>query len=151
MYCWSFVNSESVDNATDKFTQTYLQLIGEHILSKMVTIRPQDKPWYDSEIRKTSRQRDRQKRKAIKTNNPSDWLSFKIYRNNLKKHAKEIFYSNLELSLLDFKSNSPRKYWKTIKMLLKDHSSNCNEIPPLTWMVIKKIVTLLPIKKRLIA
>ena len=37
------------------------------IPSKKVTVRPDDKPWYNSEIRRTSRKRDRLKSKAIKT------------------------------------------------------------------------------------
>ena len=33
----------------------------QFIPAKEVTIRPNDKPWYDSEIRRLSRHRDRQK------------------------------------------------------------------------------------------
>lgn len=48
---------------------------------------------------KLSRQRDRQRKKAINSSNQPDWLRYKIIRNkvnNLKKHATEHFYNNLE-------------------------------------------------------
>ena len=70
-----------------------------------VTVRPDDKPWYNSEIRRTSRKRDRLKSKAIKTGKISDWNSYKKLWNkvnNQKKQAKEIFFNNLELSITDF-------------------------------------------------
>ena len=87
-----------------------------------VTIRPHDKPWYDSEIRKLSRKRDCQRKNAVNSLNQSDWLSYKVIRtkiNNLKKHAKERFYNNLEISLLDSFTNSGKDYWKIIRHFVK--------------------------------
>ena len=55
---------------------------------KEVIIRKNDKPWYDSEIRKFSRQRDRQQSKALKLDNSVQWYKYKQLRNkvnNLKK------------------------------------------------------------------
>ena len=37
-----------------------------HTLSKTILVCEDDKPWYDSEIRRNSRKRDRLKRKAEK-------------------------------------------------------------------------------------
>jgi len=47
------------------------------------------------------------------------------------KHAKELFYSNLENTMVEFNSSNPRLYWKTVRMLLKKNASNGNSIPPL--------------------
>ena len=52
--------------------------------SKVVTIRPNDKPWYDSEIRKFSKYRDRQRRISLVSNTPSSWPKYK----RLKKRKK---------------------------------------------------------------
>lgn len=62
------------------------------------------------------------------------WLNYKIIRNNvnnLKKHAKERFYNNLEISLLDSFTNSKKDYWKIIRHFVKNKDST-SEIPPLT-------------------
>ena len=81
-------------------------------------MREDDKPWYDSEIRRNSRKRDRLKKTALKSGNPNDWTKYKYYRNkvnNQKKHAKESFYNNLDIIVSDFQNNDKRKFWKVIR------------------------------------
>ena len=50
--------------------------------------------------------------------------------NNLKRHAKERFYSNIETNLIDSSSNNKRDFWKIIRHFVKSNSSSSN-IPPL--------------------
>ena len=124
---WNCLLQGSLDEATDLFTSTFLKLVKQCIPSKTVTIRGDDKPWYDSEIRSFTRKRDKQKRKAIKTGNPNDWGTYKKLRNkvnNLKKHAKESFFNNLELSISDFYNNDKKKFWKVIRHLVKNKDSS---------------------------
>ncbi len=52
---WSILNTGSVDEATQQFTTKFVELSKQCIPLKEVTIRPNDKPWYNSEIRKTSK------------------------------------------------------------------------------------------------
>ena len=54
-----------------------------HTLSKTILVCEDDKPWYDSEIRRNSRKRDRLKRKAEKTGNLTDWAKYKRLRNKV--------------------------------------------------------------------
>jgi hypothetical protein len=131
---WSFIEHGTVDTATDKFMNTYFSLVKSCIPNKFVTIRPKDKPWYNSEIRRTTRSRDRHKRTAILTGKASDWSKYKNLRNkvnNMKKYAKEMFFNSIEFTMSDFSSSNPKQYWKLIKSLVKDNSSNCEQIPPL--------------------
>ena len=58
-YDWNFVNDVPVNDVAKLFEDTFLGLVNECILSKEVTIHTDDKPWYDHEIQKYSRQRDR--------------------------------------------------------------------------------------------
>ena len=64
---WDFINNNSIDYACTQFTDLILKYMDECIPSKDVTIRPNDKPWYNSEIRLYSRKRDRQRTKAVRT------------------------------------------------------------------------------------
>ena len=96
-------------------------------------IRPNDKPWYDSEIRRYSRKRDRLKTKAVRTSQQSDWAKYKYLRNkanNLKRHAKETFYNNLEFSLLTNFSSNKKEFWKIVKHFVNKKDS-VSTIPPL--------------------
>ena len=119
---WSCLLHGSVHEASYLFNDIFLELVKTCIPSKKVTFRPDDKPWYNSEIRRTSRKRDRLKSKAIKTGKISDWNSYKKLRNkvnNQKKQAKEIFFNNLELSITDFHKNDKRKFWQVVRHFVK--------------------------------
>ena len=150
--CLSFTEThldDNIDNAeiflTTDFSAPYrkdrtnhgggiLDFVNECIPHKDVTIRPYDKPWYDSEIRKYSRKRDRQKSKATKSGLQTDWTKYKLLRNkvnNLKKHAKETFYNNLELSLLSNFSNNKKEFWKIVKHFTSKNDT-VSSIPPLS-------------------
>ena len=131
---WSFLRNDDFNSSVLKFTQTFLDIVKLHIPHKYVTVRPQDRPWYNSEIRKMSRKRDRYKHSATISGKLSDWTRYKQTRNkvnNMKKQAKEIFYNNIEFTLNDASSCNPRQYWKIVKTLIKNNSLTCDFIPPL--------------------
>lgn len=60
-----FAESENVDEACTKFTNKFLSMARTCIPSKLVTIRPNDKPWMTSELRKNIRIRDRLHKKNL--------------------------------------------------------------------------------------
>lgn len=130
---WEYLKEDNFDNACENFTSRFINLAKECIPCKEVTIRPNDKPWYDSEIRTVSRKRDRLKNKAAKSGNTQDWQTYKRLRNkvnNLKKHAKEQFYNNIETTIIEAKNTNPRQYWKLIKHFMKSNKG-AEVIPPL--------------------
>ena len=85
---------EDVDEMCEVFTSTFLQIARECIPTKQVTIRSNDKTWFNSQIRKEIRIRDRLRKKVNKFGRESDILKYKKQRNkvnNMKKVAKENF------------------------------------------------------------
>ena len=83
------------------------------IPSNLVVVRPNDKPWYDSEIRHFTTKRDKLKRKLINSTSLHLREQYRKLRNkvnNLKKHAEERFYNNLESFISDFYSNNKRQF-----------------------------------------
>lgn len=126
---WSFINTGNLNTACDTFHNKLIEIINVRIPSSLVTIRPNHKPWYNSVIRKTSRQRDRQKTIALRTKTVNDWSVYKEIRNkvnNMKKYAKQIFFDNLEFTMQDLNTTDPRQYWKLVKMLVKENSNSCD-------------------------
>ena len=80
-----------------------------------------------------SRKRDRLTRKFNKTGNQNILTRYKFFRNkvnNLKCHAKEQFYNNLELSCSDFHSNVKKQFWKVVRHFVKNNSTS-SSLPPL--------------------
>ena len=130
---WSSLHTLPLDEAVLFFNHSFLNLVNEFIPSKEVTVRSDDKPWYDTEIRKHSRKRDRLKSIAFKSKRQTDWRNFKKVRNkvnNLKRHAKERFYNNLELNLTESFSNNKRDFWRLTRYFVKKNTASCS-IPPL--------------------
>ena len=130
---WGCLSDGTINEICAFFTNKFMNFVNECIPHKDVVIRPDDKPWYDSEIRKFSRKRDRQKSKAAKTSSQNDWNKYKNLRNkvnNLKKHAKETFNNNLEFSLLSSFSNNKKDFWKIVKHFTSKKDS-VSSIPPL--------------------
>ena len=87
-YDWNFLHDDSLDEACDKFTKLFLDMIKECIPSKQITVRPDDKPWYDHEIRHFSSKRDKVTRKLIKSNSATLKEQYKRLRNKVNNLDK---------------------------------------------------------------
>ena len=130
---WSPLQTLPLNDAVLFFNHSFLSLVSECIPSKEVTVRNDDKSWYDTEIRKHSRKRDRLKSIALKSKRTTDWRNYKKVRNkvnNLKRHAKERFYDNLELNLTESFTNNKRDFWRLTRYFVKKNTASCS-IPPL--------------------
>lgn len=119
---WSSVicDAEDIDSATLNFSSKLLTLIRECIPEKTVIIRPKDKPWFDSLLRRTIRKRYRLRNLALKYRRETDWNKFRKTRNqvnNMKKHAliNYIYYDNIEFHLDEAFKDNNMLYWKLMK------------------------------------
>ena len=98
---------------------------------KKVLIRPNDCPWFTSELRHNIRIRDRLRQKAISSKSEQDKFNYKKQRNrvnNMKKYAKENFMNNFEDSLNNPDSN--KTFWQIMGRFMGKQSQT-NTIPPL--------------------
>ena len=132
LFNWNyfFENYHDVDIAAKKFGDKLMEFAHLHIPNKIVTIRRNDKPWYDNTIRRETRKRDRLKRNASNASNVSLWNKYKKSRNhvnNLIKVAKSRYFNRIETT--DFRYNDQKQFWKTIKYFMKGNRSA--HIPPL--------------------
>ena len=116
--------------------KSFPKLVNECVPSKEITVRTDDKPWYDAEIIKKKILDigiDLEK-KAVKSKIPLHWQVYKATRNkvnNLKKHVKEKNYNNLEQTLTESVSSNKRDFWKIVRHFVKGNKSS-EIIPPLT-------------------
>jgi hypothetical protein len=70
--------------------------------------------WFDSNLRRESRRRDRVRKAFLKTKTVSAEKQYKKQRNrvnNLKKQAKELFYANINENLDELKTTDSKMYW----------------------------------------
>ena len=127
-----FTTCASVDDKCDVFITILKHLMNECIPSKLVTMRPNDKPWFDSDLRRELRLRDRLRKRSLRYNNVNDINKYKRQRNKvngLKRRAKEQFYANLD-GFMSTISPHNSSYWNILKYLMKGTGST-TPIPPL--------------------
>ena len=65
-----------VNGSSDRWTELFLSIARENIPNKIVTIRPNDKPFYKNEHRKLRRKRDRAHREAKRLKTNSLWEKY---------------------------------------------------------------------------
>jgi hypothetical protein len=105
-----------------KFADAFLTIAKECIPTREVTIRTDDKMWFDSNLHRKSRRRDRLQKAFLRTKTVSAEKQYTKQRNrvnNLKKQAKELFYANINENLDEVETTDSKMYWKTIHMLLR--------------------------------
>ena len=93
------------------------------------TYRPNDKPWMNSNIRRTMRQRDRL---YLKAKNKNTELSYRNKRNEVVEmihNAKKAYISNLQTKLSDPSLSS--KAWYRITNEITKLKNKHNPPPPL--------------------
>ena len=132
---WDSVINDNVtvDDACNKFTSIFLEFCKECIPRKKVLIRPNDKPWFNSELRYNIRLRDRLRKKAFKTNNNFDKIRYKRQRNrvnNMKKNAKENFNDTID-DILSNSETGSKSFWQIMGRFMG--KSQCSfKVPPLS-------------------
>ena len=98
---------------------SFLRIVKEHIPCKTVVIRPKDKPWMNSGVRKAIRKRKRLLKIHTIRNSSSSWEKYRSQRNfttALIRSSKRQYYSNLNIMLQD-PDTSSKQWWGIVKSL----------------------------------
>lgn len=133
-YNWDSDINETltIDQSCENFTNTFLQFCKTCIPHNKVLIRPNDKPWFTSELRYNIRLRDRLRKKALHTKAEGDIKRFKMQRNhvnNMKRYAKENYNNNLE-EMISNTQRGNKTFWQIMGRFM-DKSKKDTVIPPL--------------------
>ena len=112
-----------------KWKDLFLTVCDRHAPLKTKRTRSSKSPWITTILKKRMNYRDRLKRKAIKTNDPSTWNQFRTMRNQVNRDintAKQAYYNNVFNNC----SGDQHKTWKTINELTsrKSNKTVINEI-----------------------
>jgi hypothetical protein len=112
-------NTNSIDEACDLWTETFLNTARTVIPNRVVTIRSSDSPWYTGELRCMKRKMMRFFHKYKHSKAPTDWEKYKKMRNDYQKelsNAEEKYKKSLMESLSG--NRNTKKWWSTVKTLL---------------------------------
>ena len=125
---WVSVLSRSdVNLAWASFKNIFLQICDRHVPLLTKKVRVSQNPWMTSAISNLMSTRDYYLRKAKRSGRDEDWSSYRSYRNQVTaavRNAKSDYNRNLIQESLD----NPRNFWKYMKKILPDKSSNLDSI-----------------------
>ena len=128
---WDTILDEDVDTATTKFTAAILEAASEAIPTRIVHIKPRDKPWMTGSLKWNIRKRNRLFKLAQQRQTVKDWDQWKQQRNyasHLNRQLHNQHIQNEAGKLLEYK-HDPFKYHKTLKSLIGRQKRQT--IPPL--------------------
>ena len=110
---------DDVDKTCDQWSEKFLNVAKATIPNKVVTIRPNDSPWYSNELRLLKRQMLRAFHKHKKSALEKDWVEYKKLRNDYQKSLDEA-EAGYKRSLASSLSNNrnTKTWWQTVKWLI---------------------------------
>ena len=107
--------------ACSKWNETFLNLAREYIPNKVIKIMTDDKPWYNSELRRLSGKKKNLHRKAKRINSPADWNNFRMIRNLYTGKIRETiskYKAELALKLNEGLSTNPKSWWHITRQFM---------------------------------
>ena len=125
-----FSITDNIDVLSDNLTDMLHHFTELCIPSKIVTVRPGDKPGITSEVRKLFRQAKRLHKRAKRTGLPEQYAHFSDKRREAKaafRKASNTFYTNISDILIN-PNTSQKSYWKLTKMVSNGiHNIMCGD------------------------
>ena len=109
---------DDIEQSCNNWTTTFLQISRENIPNKIVTIRTKDKPFYNSELRRLKRKRDRLRKEAHRLKTESAWDRYRQARNIYNRsivEEKENYDVKLQSFLKESDNRSTKKWWHIAK------------------------------------
>lgn len=127
---WDFLaNFSNPNEMWSAWKSSFLEVCDKHAPIKSKRTRARKCPWLNRDLKELMHARKCLKIKAIQSNNASDWIAFKKFRNHVNEKVKDAKKSYYSSSFEAFEGNS-RKTWQTINQLMgrKGNKSAINSI-----------------------
>ena len=112
-----FIDIDDVDVLYDRWLSRFRGILEMYVPCRTVVVRPRDKPWMNSEIRRAVRKRNRLLKIFCQNKVPENWEVYRLQRNfttSLIRRRKKSYYSNLNNKLPDPLMGA-KKWWGLIK------------------------------------
>jgi len=126
----SLFETDDIDSICEAWTAKLLEAAKLSIPHRKILVRPNDSPWYSTELRKKKRHLYKAFRKFKNSGNDNDWESYRTlrtsYQNDLST-AESDYNDSLTSSLAD--SKNTKHWWRTVKSLLGKGSFR--SLPPM--------------------
>ena len=111
--------TDNVDQACEMWTEKFLNIARSHIPNKVITVRPNDSPWYTNALRLQKRKMLRLFHKFKGRKTSTNWEAYAKARSDYQKSLDDAELKYKESLSDSLKSNRNSKtWWKTVKGFL---------------------------------
>lgn len=128
------VTKNDIDEICEAWTRKYLEIINGHIPNRAILTNRLTPNWMTGRIKQCIRQRNRQHRKAKRTNKPQDWEKFRKIRNDTQnevRRAKEDWSSKIQKKIEECVDRDEKLWWKIVKDHFNHTKNTSSYSPPL--------------------
>ena len=123
---------DDINSMANTWTENLLTIAKATIPNKLVTVRPDDKPWYNNHLRHLSLKKNRHYKQFKKDPSDVSWNRYKEARNIYIREltlAKEQ-HENEKYDFLRNDSKSSKKWWSIVRSVQKNNEA-FEAIPPI--------------------
>jgi hypothetical protein len=113
--------TDDVDTAVETWTELFKDVTNRCIPHKKVTVRPEEKTWYNGYLRKLCRKQQRDHRMAKQDSNEFTWEAYKTSRNFYFQEVQRVKTEHDQSLANDLANDlraNPKKWWSTAKETL---------------------------------
>ena len=113
-------NYTNVEYAAEQWTHIIYEAAKQFIPNKLVTVRPRDKPWYNSDLRRLKRHVNRSHNRAKRTNTTLSWATFRKVRNSYIQNCRdaESRFASKQIDKLTESPFSSKECWRLYRSVL---------------------------------
>jgi hypothetical protein len=130
----AIVSLPSVDEAAAAFSKKLQEVTNICVPHKLISVRPNDAPWFNESIRKLIQNKDKVHNQAKTSDLPDDWALFRKTRNHLTQAIRDRKLGYLD-ELDDLASTDEnigtKRWWKIVKQFMTQKGYDTSEIPPI--------------------
>jgi hypothetical protein len=122
----------SIDEATEIWSTKFMETAKKAIPCKNVLIRTNDQPWFNGNLRKLLRKKNRYHRHAKFYNTDAAWDNFKLMRNLYFyeiKQAKKLYFEHKMEKIISLGNKNSKKWWSLLKDVMG--KEQVHSMPPI--------------------
>ena len=138
---WDSCFSNDIDETANSWTRCLLSLANDHILHKVVTVRPDDKPWYNGNLRYLLRKKNHLFSAFKKTQTEDSWNRFKRVRNEYMQLVNDAKLSYEKGKFFYIKSHHHLKSGGQLSVHSRKLTMHLNQFHPFMSMMISSLMT----------
>lgn len=118
-------NNDTIDKIANSFCNVITTAATNTIPNKIVTIRPNDLPWINNELRRNIRKRTKLHTQAKRLNTEAAWQAFRTIRNRVTKDIRKskAEYQAKLIDQINDQNQSPKSWFKLAKRLTQKQST----------------------------